>query len=179
MFKRFIPTWQLESIYDLTPSDIKKNGIKVILTDLDNTLIAWNNPNGTPELRDWLEVMKNEGIPVVVVSNNNHNRVKKAVESFDLPFVSRALKPLGRGINVALKRYKLNKDEVILVGDQLMTDILAANHTKIRSILVKPIVQSDAWNTKPNRFIEGIIKKHLYKKNRLSKNWERSLKNGK
>ena len=28
-----------------------KTGIKAVLTDLDNTLIAWNNPDGTEELK--------------------------------------------------------------------------------------------------------------------------------
>ena len=54
MLKRFIPTWKIESIYDLTPQEVKNHGIKAILTDLDNTLIAWNNPSGTRELHQWL-----------------------------------------------------------------------------------------------------------------------------
>ena len=86
MFKRFIPTWKIESIYDLTPQEVKNHGIKAILTDLDNTLIAWNNPDGTPELRNWLKVMREESIPVIVVSNNNHRRIKRAVERFKPPF---------------------------------------------------------------------------------------------
>ena len=112
MFKRFIPTWKIESIYDLTPQEVKNHGIKAILTDLDNTLIAWNNPDGTPELRNWLKVMREESIPVIVVSNNNHRRIKRAVERFELPFVSRALKPFVRGINIAKKRYNLKSDEI-------------------------------------------------------------------
>ena len=58
MFANFRPTWMIESVYDLTPEQIKAHGIKAILTDLDNTLIAWNNPDGTPELKQWLELMK-------------------------------------------------------------------------------------------------------------------------
>ena len=165
MFKRFIPTWKIESIYDLTPQEVKNHGIKAILTDLDNTLIAWNNPDGTPE----------ESIPVIVVSNNNHRRIKRAVERFELPFVSRALKPFVRGINIAKKRYNLKSDEVVLVGDQLMTDIAAANNAGIRSILVKPLVKSDAWNTKPNRMLEKIIKNNLIKNNKMEKSWRHSL----
>ena len=43
----------VESIYDLSPTELKEKGIKVVLTDLDNTLIAWDNPSGTPQLRAW------------------------------------------------------------------------------------------------------------------------------
>ena len=68
MFSKFQPTWQVESIYDLPPEELRKKGIKVVLTDLDNTLIAWNNPDGTPQLREWLQKMEEAKIPVVVVS---------------------------------------------------------------------------------------------------------------
>ncbi len=29
--------------------------------DLDNTLIAWNNPDGTPEMRQWLHDLRDGG----------------------------------------------------------------------------------------------------------------------
>lgn len=64
------------------------------MVDLDNTLIAWNNPDGTPELHQWLQTMRTNGIKVIVVSNNKHDRVKRAVAKFDVDFVSRAMKPL-------------------------------------------------------------------------------------
>ncbi|MCP0886729.1 YqeG family HAD IIIA-type phosphatase [Ligilactobacillus sp. WILCCON 0076] len=175
MFNRFKPTWMIESIYDLTAEDIQAQGIKIILTDLDNTLIAWNNPNGTPKLREWLKKMNEAHIPVVVVSNNNHRRVKKALRTFNLPFVSRAMKPFVRGINTAKRRFELKESEIVLVGDQLITDIAAANNANIRSILVKPLVESDAWNTRINRFFEKIIKQKLIKQNDLKAKWGHSL----
>ncbi len=164
MLNKFEPTWMVESIYDLSPTELKEKGIKVVLTDLDNTLIAWDNPDGTPQLHAWLHKMEDAKIPVVVVSNNKHKRIEHALKALELPFVSRAL-----------KRYDLKKHEVVLVGDQLMTDVMAANNAGIRSILVKPLVDSDAWNTKINRFFEKIVKKRLIKKDRLSTKWGHTL----
>ena len=80
MFLKYKPTWMVSSIYQITPEQLKKLGIKAVLTDLDNTLIAWNNPDGTPELRAWLEEMKEANIPVVVVSNNKASRVARRSE---------------------------------------------------------------------------------------------------
>lgn len=153
----FRPTWSVKAIYGLTPESLRKHGIKAILTDLDNTLIAWNNPDGTPELRRWLNSMQDAGITVMVVSNNNHNRIAHALRHIQLPFVSRALKPLPVGINRALKQLKLNKDAVVMVGDQLMTDMIAGNVAGIRTILVAPIVETDAWNTQLNRLLEKVV----------------------
>ena len=164
MLKRFIPTWKIESIYDLTPQEVKNHGIKAILTDLDNTLIAWNNPDGTPELRAWLEEMKEANIPVIVVSNNKASRVARAVKPFGLDFISRAMKPFGLGIRRAIRQLNLQPEQVIMVGDQLMTDIRASHAAKVRSVLVKPIVKTDAWNTRINRMREKVVMNHLLKK---------------
>lgn len=101
--------------------------------------------------------MTQADIVVVVVSNNNHDRVEKAVHRFGVDFVSRALKPFTRGIDIAIKRYGLDRSEVIMVGDQMMTDIRAAHRARIRSVLVKPILPSDAWNTRFNRARERRV----------------------
>ncbi|AMV61357.1 Hydrolase, HAD subfamily IIIA [Pediococcus damnosus] len=164
MIEKFKPTWQVKRIYSLTPEELRKAGIKAVLTDLDNTLIAWDNPEGTSELKRWIAEMRTAKIPVVVVSNNSRPRVKRALSHIELPFVSRSLKPFGYGIHRALKKLNLNADEVVMVGDQLLTDIWAANMAGTKSILVKPLLNSDAWNTKINRFFEYFIKKRLVKK---------------
>lgn len=164
MFSSYKPTWMVEAIYQITPQQLQALGIKAVLTDLDNTLIAWNNPDGTEELRHWLAQMEAAGIPVLVVSNNNAQRVAKAIEPFGLDYTSRALKPFARGIKQAYHKLGLSSKEVVMVGDQLMTDIKAANSAKVRSILVRPVVDTDGWNTRINRFFEARVMKHLQKK---------------
>lgn len=48
-----------------------------------------------------------------------------------------------------------------------MTDVVAANSCGVRSILVKPLVRDDAWNTTINRYFEKIVWNKLSKKNTL------------
>ncbi|MGX7058870.1 YqeG family HAD IIIA-type phosphatase [Vagococcus humatus] len=164
MLASYKPTWLLETIYQLTPEQLAKHQIHGILTDLDNTLIAWNNPDGTKELHQWMTQMKEAGIPVIVVSNNSRKRVAHAVKPLGLPFVSRAMKPFTKGINEGVAKLNLPKEQVVMVGDQLMTDIKAANTAGVRSIYVKPLVASDAWNTKINRARERRVMKQLTNK---------------
>lgn len=158
------PDFVVEAVYDLTPDRLRFHGIKAVLVDLDNTLIAWNNPDGTPELRDWLDSMTEADLPVVVVSNNKESRVARAVDKFGVDYVSRAMKPFTRGIKIAMDRYGFEPSEVVMVGDQLMTDIRAAHRAGVKSILVKPLVSSDAWNTKINRFRERLVLAKLEEK---------------
>ena len=61
----------MKDIFHITP-ELKANGVKGIITDLDNTLVEWDRPEATPEIIDWLT---NEGSKhsVTIVSNNNEN----------------------------------------------------------------------------------------------------------
>ncbi len=159
--ENYMPDFMLEKAYDVTVESLQKEKIKAVFVDLDNTLIAWNNPDGTPEMRQWLHELRDAGIRVVVVSNNNYERVKKAVEKFGIDFESRAMKPFTRGIKRAMKRFGIQQNEVVMIGDQLMTDIRAAKRAGIRSILVKPLVQSDAIETQFNRWRERRVMKKI------------------
>ncbi|MFC4653111.1 YqeG family HAD IIIA-type phosphatase [Lactococcus nasutitermitis] len=155
------PDFMVEAVYQLEAKSLMAQGISAVMVDLDNTLIAWNNPDGTPELLDWLDEMRKNEIKVIVVSNNNHERVARAVEKFDVDFISRAMKPFALGINKALARFDEKPEQVVMVGDQLMTDIRAAHRAGVKSILVKPLVTSDAWNTQFNRWRERRVWKKL------------------
>ncbi|GAP02982.1 HAD superfamily hydrolase [Fructobacillus pseudoficulneus] len=158
------PTYLVKSVYDLSVAELKDQGIKAVLTDLDNTLLAWNNPNGTPELHAWLQELKEADIEVVVVSNNTWDRVKKAVAGLDVDYVAWSLKPLPRGILKVLKKQGLKKEEVLMVGDQMLTDVWAAHLAGVRSVLVKQLVESDMWQTWLNRSIEKLAKRIIYRK---------------
>lgn len=159
--ENYMPDFAVQAVYDLKVEDLKKHGFKAILVDLDNTLIAWNHPDGTPEMKAWLHDLRDAGIRVIVVSNNTRKRVSRAVEKFEIDYVYWSLKPFTFGIDRAMKRYQIAKDEVVMVGDQLMTDIRAAHRAGIRSILVQPLVEHDSINTKLNRARERRVLKKI------------------
>lgn len=163
MLEKFKPVWMVESIYQISAEQLQKHHIKAVFADLDNTLIAWDNPLGTKELLAWIEEMKENNISVTIISNNSGDRVEKVAKHLDLHYVPRALKPSRRAYHRAAKEAGFSLDQCVMVGDQLITDILGANRAGVRSILVIPIIDSDAWNTKINRFFERFILKKLMK----------------
>lgn len=173
MFEDYRPTWTIEKITNLKVEDLQKNQINTILTDLDNTIIAWDKPYGTFELQTWLKEMKKANIKVIIISNNNQDRVKKAADELGLKFIAEAKKPFPRGIKKAIELYNLDPKQTVMVGDQIMTDIKAASLAKIRSILVKPLVETDSWKTKFNRLVEKPVKKIVFKTNKL--NWKETI----
>lgn len=170
MLNNFLPNEYVKSIYEISISDLKERGIKAVITDLDNTLVEWDRPDATPELRDWFEEVKRQGISVTIVSNNNENRVKAFADPLGIPFIFEARKPLIRAFKRAMLEMKVSKDEVVVIGDQLLTDVLGGNRSGLHTILVVPVAQTDGAITKINRFIERRILSFMKRKGML--NWE-------
>lgn len=161
--KWYYPTWKTKNISDLDPLSLKAHHVKGIISDLDNTLVAWNLKDSDLTAKSWIASLKDASIPVVIVSNNNPKRVQKAVEEMGIPYVGYSLKPTSFGINRALKKLNMPKKDVILVGDQVLTDIFAGAVTRIRTVLVDPLVDTDNWNTKINRIIERPFLEEIQK----------------
>lgn len=150
----FLPNQYAKNVLEITPKQLKEKGVKGIITDLDNTLVEWDRPAATPQLVKWFEDMRNSGIQVVIVSNNNKNRVKSFADPLGIPFIFEARKPLTRAFQQALKEMNLKKEEVVVIGDQLLTDVLGGNRLGLHTILVVPVAQTDGFWTRFNRKIE-------------------------
>ena len=153
----FRPRYTIDTIYHLDPKQLKKMGIKAVFSDLDNTLLAWNKADTAVEMDQLNERLAKDGIRLVVISNNNAERIGKVLNPYHISFIAKARKPLPIGINKELKALNLQKDQVLMVGDQLITDIQAGNLAGVATGLVKPLVETDKWNTRINRFFEKFI----------------------
>ncbi|QED48715.1 YqeG family HAD IIIA-type phosphatase [Cytobacillus dafuensis] len=170
MLKHFLPDQHAKSIFEITPESLKENGVKGIITDLDNTLVEWDRPHATPRLIKWFEEMKNSNVKITIVSNNNEIRVKSFSEPLNIPFIPLARKPLGRAFNRALHEMGLRKEETVVIGDQLLTDVLGGNRSGFRTILVVPVAQTDGFITRFNRKVERRILNWFRKKGMIQ--WE-------
>ncbi|EDW20215.1 had superfamily (subfamily iiia) phosphatase [Bacillus pumilus ATCC 7061] len=168
--KYFLPDEFVKSIFHISPQKLKERNVKGIITDLDNTLVEWDRPSATPRLIEWFQEMKDHGIQVTIVSNNNEKRVKLFSEPVHIPFIYKAKKPMGRAFNKAVADMQLKKEDVVVIGDQLMTDVLGGNRHGFHTILVVPVAASDGFITKFNRQIERRILGALKRKGHIQ--WE-------
>ncbi|MFD0827470.1 YqeG family HAD IIIA-type phosphatase [Bacillus sp. UNC438CL73TsuS30] len=170
MLKQFLPDEHVKSILDINPNELKKRGIKGIITDLDNTLVEWDRPNATPQLISWFDEMKKHNILVTIVSNNNEDRVKAFSDPLKIPFIFRARKPMGPAFQKAISQMGIKKEETVVIGDQLLTDVLGGNRSGLYTILVVPVAQTDGFFTKFNRFAERRIMNWFRKRGLIQ--WE-------
>jgi len=172
MLKKFLPNEHVKSIFEIDPTQLKNKGIKGIITDLDNTLVEWDRPLATPEITQWFKKMKESGIDVVIVSNNNERRVKTFAEPLGITFIHQARKPIGKAFQQAIKKMNIKKEEAVVVGDQLLTDIFGGNLSGFHTILVVPVAQTDGFFTRINRKIERRILNWFRRKGMIQ--WEES-----
>jgi hypothetical protein len=159
MFERFIPKLVVDSIREIDLDFLRNNGIRGIITDLDNTLVGAREPDATPEVLEWLKRLDEYGFRIVIVSNNHLPRVERFAKPLGIPFLHRAKKPTRTPFRKALALLQLTSEQVAVVGDQLMTDIYGGNRLGMFTILVNPIApQDEGFGTRINRRLEKIVR---------------------
>ena len=167
MFKSFIPFAHANTIYEINPEFFLKNGVKTLFIDLDNTLDSYKAMHPKEHSVAYINRLKEAGINPVVISNNRGKRVSSYAAGLDVEFINSARKPFAFKIKKEIAKRNLTNDDVMLVGDQMMTDVLAAHNAKIRVVLTEKIVKEDQWTTHINRIFGRIIRKYHRKKGNL------------
>lgn len=167
-YKNIIPDDYVSSIFDIDYNKLYSNGKRLILTDLDNTLISYKATEPTDELYKWKSELEGMGFEIIIVSNSWKKRVKHFANMLGIKYVNLSTKPLKRGFKKALKiaSLKYKKEEVVVLGDQLLTDVYGAKRMKLSMILVKAIdKKTERLVTKHNRRNEDKMLKKVRKKN--------------
>jgi HAD superfamily phosphatase (TIGR01668 family) len=163
VLEKLFPDNYYDSIYDIKLSDLKAEGIKGIIFDLDNTIVPRNLSVATEGLKNWLSRLKDEGFEVCIVSNNWKLRVESIAEQLGVPLVARAAKPRKGAFKRALNILGTGRNETVVVGDQIFTDVLGGNISGLRTVLVMPMSNHEAPHTKILRYLERLVMRRWYK----------------
>ncbi len=140
-----LPSCITGALTDLSPQWLRRQGIRLLMLDFDNTIVPYTTNIPTPQMEAWLREMTASEIALCVVSNSRKDRVKVFCTSYDIPCITHARKPFSKGIRACLEEFQREPGECALVGDQIYTDTLGANCAGVRSILVKAIHNHNIW----------------------------------
>ena len=160
---KFKADYYYKNIYDINYSKLKKAGIKYLVYDLDNTLGLITEKNCPKESVELIKKLKKD-FKVYIISNNTKKRLTPYLNELGIEGVWWSMKPFTRGLRKLLKNNNLKKSEMVIIGDQLVTDILAGNRFGIRTVLVDPLGIKDLKITSLNRLIEKEIIKYYRKR---------------
>lgn len=128
---------KFERFEDVSPEFLKKQGVKLLLCDLDNTLRLHSEKEPADELADWIDDLKKAGIRVVIISNNGRKKMmQKFCEPIKVDCVWWAKKPLSIKLTETMEKYNVKPSETAMLGDKITTDVWAAKFAKIRAYKV-------------------------------------------
>lgn len=169
MINKYRPDMYYPSFKDINLDLLKNKGIKVVLCDLDNTLVPNDVEYPADEHFEFVKRVEENDLKFVIISNNKEKRVGKFAKELNVDYICGAKKPLKFAFNKVFNKYQVSPSEVVLIGDQIMTDVLGANRSQVTSILIDQIVIKDIFYTRINRIWENIVLKKMMKKEMFEK----------
>ena len=157
--KIFKPDLVFSKMSDVPFSKLKSMGYKFALLDLDNTLAEDHVHEPSEYTRDIISRLQNTGFTCCIVSNAKSTRSADFAALIPIACISYANKPSPSGIFRALKLLGAKREEAVLFGDQIFTDIAAAKRAGIFAVLVEPYTSKEVFYVKIKRPFEKLIKK--------------------
>ena len=134
-----IPRRVFDRYGDITVEYLKEQNITLLLSDLDFTLAAKSTRRPDQPLREWIAALAEAGIGLMIVSNNRSGtRVTEFCADLGVPYQGRAGKPSTKGLEAAMARAGADRAHTAMLGDKLLTDMLAANRAGVLALMVEP-----------------------------------------
>lgn len=140
---------------------------KFLLIDVDNTIALKGELRVSNRVfRDLHRIRQSGWIKgycllsnVVTRSQKRIDRVKSIAYQLDCPYVCAFwpdIKPKPAPYQEALGKVGVEASGAVMIGDQLLTDILGANKLGIKTVLIRPMGK-DGWYTLPRRWLEKVV----------------------
>lgn len=134
-----------------------ESGKRGIILDLDNTITPWHKNELTTEAVQLIDQARTLGYQLYLLSNATFRRTELVARELGVSFTAPGLKPLTRGYRKAMQELKLTPEQVIVIGDQIFTDIWGGNRAGCYTILVTPLENREFIVTRLMRRLERLI----------------------
>lgn len=137
--------------------DLLAQGYRNVLLDVDNTILTRDTHEVPRDVGFWLAKARDAGISFCLVSNNWHEGVYQLANRLSLPIVAKAVKPLPPAFLMALRKLGAKRSETVVIGDQLVTDVMGAHFLGMKAYLLAPLVEQDLPHTLLLRNFERAV----------------------
>ena len=137
--------------------DLLAQGYRNVLLDVDNTILTRDTHEVPRDVGFWLAKARDAGISFCLVSNNWHEGVYQLANRLSLPIVAKAVKPLPPAFLMALRKLGAKRSQTVVIGDQLVTDVMGAHLLGMKAYLLAPLVEQDLPHTLLLRNFERAV----------------------
>ena len=136
------PTMIVSDITTIIPQQLSALGIKGIIFDLDNTLMAPHTGKITPEMTQWLQHLRDAGLKLICVTNNKKQAYCVAAEAeIQMQVLFHAKKPDTKILQEAANIMAFPPEHIAIFGDRPLTDIMGGHRLGAKTILVDPLTK--------------------------------------
>lgn len=158
MFKKLIPAAYYKKLSDVDPSAYKAQGYKVAIFDFDNTLASHGSRESSDYANQQIEKWQSNGFIVAIISNAKQDRADELAKNLPIDIIGNAKKPGTTAFEKIQEMFNTSKTEMLYFGDQIFTDVWAANNFGIKVVLLDPLNKEEPFYIKLKRFCESIVK---------------------
>jgi HAD superfamily phosphatase (TIGR01668 family) len=117
---------------------VRQHGIRSMVLDLENTLVPYGASVLPWDAQVFLERVQRAGLSVLVASNASSSAVSADLDRAQVAYAFSCWKPLTGCLRKWCKDHALYPNQVLVVGDQVLTDGLLAVFSGARLLLVEP-----------------------------------------
>ena len=154
---RYVASLPLVDVDELVSS-----GVRLVLLDRDNTCVPRDAESAPAEVLAWLDRAREAGLGLCLVSNNFHSsQVGRTARELGVEVVDHAMKPAPLALARAMRLMGASREETVMIGDQVFTDVAAGNLAGVRTILVRPQSRKDLWYTHVFRVFERLALRNV------------------
>lgn len=123
----------------LSREELQTRGIRGLILDVDDTIVDRWGREIPSDIRTWLENMRTDYAIWLVSNNTSRHRISTIAAQVELPYIHRAGKPSRRALRQVLASTQLLPAQVAMIGDRLLTDVIAGNRLGLFTIWVEPV----------------------------------------
>lgn len=152
----FFPSELISSTYRIDFERLYAEGYRGIIFDIDNTLVPHGAPADARAIR-LFERLREIGFSCCLVSNNKRPRVELFNRDVNVHIVWLAHKPLSGGYRRAMELMGTSRENTLVVGDQIFTDLWGGSFMGLKTIMVLPINPREEIQIVLKRFLERPI----------------------
>ena len=154
------PDYNLKNIYEIDFNELKNQGIKCIMFDLDSTVMLSKSATFNPETIEWFNTFIKDFEVAIISNNHKKDYIENASKLAPCRVIGNAKKPNPKIAKKYLDEVGIKPEEAVMVGDRPLTDILVGKYLGCKTILVGSINPKENLLTRWVRAIErSTIKK--------------------
>lgn len=153
------PDVYIQSVYELPLDELKAQGIRGLIFDIDNTVAPYDLAEPDESIVALFHYLKKQGFRLCILSNNNKERVRLFNRQLRTLAIHRAGKPGIKKLKKAMEYMGTEKNSTAMIGDQIFTDMWCGHRAGLFCIMTAPICNRDQLVTKVKRGLERQIMK--------------------